>query len=308
MGNSGSQYTFTVKKRLMESNNNEIEVSLIGILKKVTGFFKRYIVFFIIATCIGAALGVLKTFINKPVYRANLIATSAIMNTEDIISILNKCKMFIDEDNYQALGKLLKLDSSDAAKIIKIQVKSSIIPRKIKNEKEKDLDDNLVVAITNKFSIEVDVLDSHLFAKLSTSIPELIRDNQYAKLRTQLTKYTQKNVLDRIQTEIKQLDSLKKSLSPGLVTGKSTFYVANPSSIHESIIRLYEQQMGIYASLSIPQDLIIIEDFTVFKTPYNKNLSFYTLNVSIFASIAFGIAILFAFYKEISKVLVKIIE
>lgn len=281
----------------MENSHNEGEINLIDLLRSIFNFFRKNSLFFIISLFIGCSLGLIKTLLEKPIYKSNLVAVSNVLNTEDATSIIDKCKTLIEDGNIAELGKILQIDSVDAGKIAKMSVTSQIIPSIIKKEE--------TVLITNKFNFEVEVSDYNLFPKLNISIPEAIRNNQYTKLKTELILYTKEKIYNKLEIEIKQLDSIKKNMTPGLVNGKSTFFITNPSLIYESIVKLYEQQMGIYMVLNTRQDLLIIEDFAILKKPYNKKSSFYIKNILLFAFITFGLAFLVAIYKELLVIVKK---
>jgi len=269
-------------------NNASDEIDLLLLLEKIINFFTKQAKLLIIATAIGGAIGFLKTFTDKSIFKSNLIGVSNVLNTEDVSSMVEKCKLLIEDGNADELGRILQIDSAEAQKIVKINVTSEIIPKKTKSEE----------IITNKFNFEVEVTDYNLYYQLNSSIPNLIRNNKYAKLKTDLIVYTKEKIYNKLEQEIKLLDSIKQNITPGIVSGKSTFFVSNPSAINESIMKLYEEQMGIYEVLNTRQDLLVIEDFAILKKPYNKKKAVYIKTIMIFSAIGFALAILVGIFRE----------
>lgn len=270
------------------------EINLIDLFKNIVHFFKNHSKILVISIAIGAVAGLAKVLIEPSLFKSNLVAVSNILNTEDVSPIIQNCKTLIEDENYTELSNLLKLDSIDVKKIKKIEIKSQIIPtNKTKDE----------VLITNKFSIEVTVKDASLFKKLNYAIPQMISTNEYTKFKTNLMLESRKGIYDRVAKEIDLLDSLKRNQIPNRNSDKGAFYLYAPSSINETVIKLYEKQMEIREALETKQDFLVIQDFTKLTKPYNKKLSSFGINIIIGAFIGLFIALAVAISKEANKIL-----
>jgi len=272
----------------METVNGNDEIDLLQLLKKIVIFFSKHAKVLLIATIVAGSLGFLKVFLDKGIYKSNLIGVSNILNTEDVVSIVEKCRLLIEDGNAEELARMLQIDSLEAKKIVGIKVTSEIIPSKTKLE----------AAIRNKFNFELEVTDYNLYYKLNSSIPNLIRNNKYTKLKTDLIIYTKEKIYEKLVKEIRLLDSMKINITPGIVSGKSTFFLSNPSMINESIMKLYSEQMDIYEVLNTRQDLLVIEDFVILKNPYNKKSSVFIKSMLIFGGAGFILTMLVGLFKE----------
>ncbi|MFN0047760.1 MAG: hypothetical protein ACKVOU_01405 [Cytophagales bacterium] len=270
------------------------EINLIELFKSIVQFIRKNIKVLILSASIGALAGLAKILIEPSLFKSNLVAISNILNTEDVTPIIQNCKTLIEDENYAELASLLKLDSVEVRGIKNIDIKSQIIP----NNKMKD-----EVLITNKFSIEVTVKSADLFVKLNNALPEMVSTNKYTKFKTNLLLESRKGIYDRIVQEIDLLDSLKRNQIPNRNANKAAFYLYAPSSINETVIKLYEKQMEIREGLETRQDFLVIQEFTKLTKPYNKKISSFGSNMAIGASIGLVMALFFAISKELKGLL-----
>lgn len=282
---------------MQEQQNLNDEIDLLDLLRKVVFFIKKYFLMFIVAFLLGGFVGFIYLFTEKPKYKSNLVGISGILNTEDVGSMTEKCSKLIEDGNIQDLSKILGIDSAEAVNIVSLKVTSELLPKKGKQDDQ---------VIANKFNFEVVSYDYNLFVKLNKAIPDMIRYNKYTKLKTDLILYTKENVYKKLEKEIRLLDSLKKNITPGITAGKSTFYVANPSSINESIMKLYEQQMSMYEILNTRQDFLVIEDFAMLKTPFNKKMGSFIKYILLFGGVFLMLSFMYAVGKEAMLLVNKI--
>jgi hypothetical protein len=275
--------------KILNKDSMEDSIDIYAVVNRVINFVHSKLKIFISTVFTGFIIGIGYTLSLDKVYQSNMIGISSILTTEDVIPIISKIQKLLEEENKAELSKILKIDTLSIDKLSNIDITSQILTS---NKKDKD------EVIKNKFNITVAAKDPLIFTKLNDIIPELIRNNQYNKLLTEISIDKKTKLKNSIEREIKFLDSIKNTMTPGIVNNKQVFYVSNPSAINEAIIRLQDQKLTIEEQLQVRPDFLVIEDFAIYQKPINKK---YVRNAVVAGSVFLILAILVSVFIEMLK-------
>lgn len=260
------------------------EIDLVEVAKSIIRFFKKSKYKILAFIVVGAIGGFLFDWQKKPVYTTKSVVGSAYLKESDFVLIVQKLNNQLQNKDYVSLSEQLKLDSNLISNIDKFEI--------IKKD-EKELSD----AALKEFIISMSVYDKNIIDTMNYSFSNYVKNSEILRLKSASTivKYTK--LCSKIDEEIAQLELLKiKTIS--LLTNDSKFFISNFGSINESVVKLYEQQLGLKERLEQNIDFKQLENFQKTNKPSNKS----PLKSILIGAIAFGfIGILFLVINRFIK-------
>jgi hypothetical protein len=201
----------------------------------------------------------------KPIYTSKLILTSYRLTNDichQIISTLEE--LADDEDNAPMLAKILNLSEKEAEQIHDIWYGNL-------NEKiEKLYKDS--VAMNLPFIVHVEVYDTAILDKLQRGIVNYLENNEFAAKRKILARQTLDSLKAEVHRNVKQLDSLKKTVEQSIIprssgTGIILGEPIHPVSIYDKAIEMYRSKLKIQEDIALLTNVEVIEGFVKFIKP-----------------------------------------
>ena len=314
------------------SNNNEIDLLellinfknwivtvLVGFAKFILAllaFIVKKWVFLLVSLCLSAGLSFILADIQEEQYYSDLVLKSNIVSNEDMISYLNKLENLTIGDNYKLLAGALNISLEDAGKIKGIkaywfidQDKDGIVDGVDLNNKY--LRDTTVAKVDWKFGITASVSDPSVFTLLSAGLQHYVNQNKFFVDLNKLRLENLEESIEQTILEIGKLDSLQKkeyfTSDESLKLQEGQFVFTNDREVklmHSDIMKLLTDKQYKEKQFKIHNEIIsLLSDFTVNQKPEN-GLSYYAKKITpILLILAYLIAILLHFRKNISTYL-----
>lgn len=268
----------------------DIKAFLTKILKKIVRFsinIRYYILISLIVSILYSFYYYLKT---EALYKTTLIGTTSLVSPEEFKPTLLKINRFIRDDEKGELARILKIDSLEAIKIFSLSFKFS------KDGTKEKLELTLITT-------DIAIIDT-----LNKVIPNLFLGNDFVSKEAELAFYANTEIYNKITYEIRILDSLQIKQGAGANKSAATI-ISEPSAISDAKIKLIKQKMELYKILNSRQDFRVIEPFTKYKKPINKDKTWLIneilSNFFLVASISVGFYLLFNLIIHIRKLLAE---
>lgn len=309
------------------SNLGQWLVNLVVRFRRSTLKYKFLLLIMIIA---GGIVGVVFTEVSKPYYKTSMLLSSNYFNARLVDNSLEKLNSLCEEKGSSGLAKVLNI-SPDVAENIKEfdyepmvseqdLVDVEVLKQKLEELKVEDTDISKVIRqinIENKntYIISVYVFDNTIINNLQESLVAYFENNPYVKNRIKVNKENQQKLLNKLEADISQLDSLKLAFNLNLKANasrkgetSSNVYVGesgalDPTKVYTEGANIYRQLLAVRRQKELGSDFELIDGFAVFSKPESPGL----LKASVYAALIFlGIGYLLIMFIEINKYLNKI--
>lgn len=309
------------------SNFGKWLVTLVVRFRRATLKYKFLLIAMIVVGGIG---GIVFTEVTQPYYKTSMVLSSEYFNARLVDNSLEKLNTLCKEKDKTGLAQVLNIRSDVAENIMEFDyepmvseqdvVDVEVLKQKLGELKVKDTDISKVISqinIENKNSyiISVYVFDNKIIENLQNSLVSYFGNNPYIKNRIRINKENQLRLIDKLQEDISQLDSLKHAFNLNLKANaskkggtSSNVYVGesgamNPTEVYSEGVRLYRQLLSIRENLELGSDFELVDGFTVFSKPESAGL----LKASVLSALIFlGIGYLLIMLIEINKYLNKV--
>jgi hypothetical protein len=282
------KYYLVLKKNKMSqynkynSDSNPDEVNLMPLLRYIKrkldsfGRWVSYIYFIIVRYFlliakflgVGIIIGAVYYFTATPIYKSTAIVASHLLNNDYSESLVNELRWLTREKNQEELSSLLKLDKSVTEKIKKIEYESFA-----KNP--------LDSIVNTAFKIHIYVKDNTILDTLETSLINYLENNSYAIKRKNVKMNALKDYSSVMNSEIMELDSIKRILS--LRGG----FTSTTLESYEQILSMYNRKLVVLEQLALLRNYEIIQGFTFFRKPYSPRLRHPFIIAIVFGFIGF---------------------
>lgn len=210
----------------------------------------------------GLMIGTILYYLLPAKFESKMIVTSDILTESYAKEITESLNNLIKETNIKALSERLTLSEKEAAAISNLEI-------------EKSKTDNENKAAGDVFIITANIKEKSTLAKLQSGVIQYLRNNEFVKMRVEQKKKYFISMIDKIDSEIKSLDSLKKKLFLGqpIYSKTSEMMLVDPTSIYSKIVELTRQQWEYKNNLELVDSIQLVEGFTVFEKPASPKLS-----------------------------------
>jgi hypothetical protein len=255
---------------------------ILRIAKKRLGLLLVFLV-------IGVGLGTGLFYLIQPTYTATLTLSSSILTNDYCADIIHELELIIEDDSPQLLAQKLKIDTSSAKAIKRIEFYN--YDEKLK-EKYKDKD---TVVLGRPFKIKVFSSSNVVFDTLQKALVNYLESNPYALKRKEIK--IQENLLlrNKINSEIKQLDSLKNTVSANLLPrGNQSGFVfgqpIDPINIYREGILFFQKELDLTKEMVLIDNIQVISDFSARNKPDSPRI-FKTTTAGGGAGLLFGLTL-----------------
>ena len=235
-------------------------------------FVKKKWAFILIFCLLGVGLGAGVFLITKPTYISTLTLSSYALANDYCADIIQELELIVGDDTPKLLAQKLKIDTN-AAKAIK-RIEFFNYDEKLK-EKYKDKD---TVVLGRPFKVRVSASSNTVFDTLQKAIVNYLENNEYASKRKEIKKQENIMMRNKINDEIKQLDSLKNVVSASLAPrGNSSGFVfgqpIDPVNIYKEGIIFFQKELDLNKEMVLIDNIQVISDFSARDKPDSPKLS-----------------------------------
>jgi hypothetical protein len=271
----------------MEKVNNQDDIDLLSLFLKTINIIRSN--FWIILTffLIGSFLGVSYYYLTNKIYQSSLVISSGILTksyAETLVENINRQRR---ESNIKAIENSLNVSEQTAKALSKLRIQSV---SEVEDLKESD-----------KFIITAEVLNPDIFGELQRGLIHYFENNQFVKVRVEQNKNFLKQMLAKIDEEIKDMEAFKDQIITGSFFRNAQGNVMfDPTTVNTKILELTKERLTLQNNLELVNSVQVIEGFTKYERPVRPRLSVSLISGS-FVGLVF-VSILIAF-KSIRKIL-----
>ena len=260
--------------------NSSKEIDLVELITRGFAFLAKNLKLILATLLLSGVLGLVFYFTSPKTYESSMIIQSDILTESYADQITINLQRLIKEQNDSTLAAKLNITNFEASQLRKIEIESPSPTTGIIPEKERII-----------FVVTVQVMDYKLFPKLQAGILQYLENNEYVKLRVALKRDEYKNLIEKIDGEIRGLDSMKTDIGNTLNSSKkmnqSSLFFLNGADFYKQTIELYREKFETETELGIVKSIQLIDPFSPFKKPVSPKLS-----VSLVAAMTLGLFIL----------------
>jgi hypothetical protein len=273
----------------MEKREKQDEIDLFDLLLKAVNIFRANLKTIALYFLTGCLLGTIYYMLSPRIYESKLIVSSTILTESYARKLVEVTRTFIGEGNYPALSAQLGLSEAEARTIFVIRI-----------ENLSDLQTD-VSKENDRYLITVHVSDQSVLAKLQQGIINYFENNEFVKIRVAHNKNFLRQMIAKLQSEIKDLEDLKIRIQNGNFFESARGNVSfDPTTVNSKILELTEKRINLENSLEVANSVHVIEEFNTFEKPIQPKLS-----LSLVAGSTLGLifAAIFIGFKIIRKTL-----
>lgn len=267
---------------------NDDEIDLKDLLKKIIDVLSRGTKTIILSILLGAILGLAYFFNSSITYKSNMILSSEVLVLANVQGLLDPFNSLLEEGNFSLLSERLGIDEEMAAKIKEIEIKSVF---------EKETDNKEPVSY---FEVTVTVVDNNILPQLQESIVRFLQNNEFVQKRVALKEDGLKTLIERIDMEMTQIDSVKANIggSVALNATSPNVVLMEPSNLYEQALKMAEKQQEYKMQLALIESFQVVQGFTPYEKPSSPSWI-----ICLVAGLGGGLIIGFAvlFFRELDR-------
>jgi hypothetical protein len=267
-------------------------------------FLLRNIVPLIVSLLIGVGVSYIIKWSNKPLYKSEITLRSNAVSTSEMISYFNKLRLLLIEENYDAVSTLMSIPRDKAVNLKDLKAFWMIdqnkdkIPDYIDYKNRSTAYDTINIRVEDMFAIKVSIADPSDLRLIRDGILTFVNKDEIFKLQNDFRLQKADELLERLNYDIKQLDSLQKikyyeetkNLRPK-EGGQIVFLQEQKTQlVYEDIYNLYSRKQILDKEKDVYPDIItVISDF--FQPVKRFNGGFYYGKVII--PVIFGLMLIY---------------
>lgn len=245
--------------------------------------FIRNILLIVGLAALGFGLGYALHKNTTPYYSSSMVISTGDLKPMIARTLLGRLSADISDESYEVLAQKLKVPVETAQTIQKLSVTGYI--DEIKEEAEQD---------STLSQVNLQVTDVTRFAPLQAALVNYIESTEAYKLGQNLNRTQTLAFMERINKDIRKIDSLKTLDKEGSRAGTVVIYGENEraAELFKQGNDLYRQQMALENYLVLQNRVRVIAPFTPRTKPSGPSLAMYEVIGSLLgALVAFLIAV-----------------
>jgi len=267
-------------------------------------FLVRNIVPLIVSLLIGVGVSYIIKWSSKPLYKSEITLRSNAVSSSEMISYFNKLSLLLIEENYDAVSTLMVIPRDKAINLKDLKTfwmidqNNDKIPDYIDYKQRSTAYDTINTRVEDMFTIKVSVADPSDLRLIRDGIQTYVNKDEIFKLQNDFRLKKADELLERLNYDIKQLDSLQKikyyeetkNLRPK-EGGQIVFLQEQKTQlVYEDIYNLYSRKQILDKEKDVYPDIItVISDF--FQPAKRFNGGFYYGKVII--PVIFGLMLIY---------------
>lgn len=255
-----------------EKSLNSDEIDMMAFFMNVRKFLRLIIIPMIILGVVGLLAGLILIRKAPPSYTNKLIIQVGILSKEETQIIIDTWNSMLQTNQHAQLAAILHCPTTLLKQVS--ELKATIIPQT--NQPNRAL---------NGIVINTNITDTSLIPELQKALISGFETNKFIEQQVQKQQNQLNGLINRIDAEIKELDSLKKmnKANTGLVLSRNPIQV---STINSELVELSEKKTRYVEALKNAVAVNVLQDFVnPLKRPdgYFKKLA-----LCLFGGLALG--------------------
>jgi hypothetical protein len=262
---------------------------------------------------LGIGLSYLMKWSSKPFYTSEITLRSNAVPNAEMIAILNKLNLLLEEKNIQGLASSLSLSFEDAIKVKDIEAFWVIdknrdqIPDYVDTKNKHNVYDTLDLRMQDRLTVKAKVFNPEILPVIREGLLSYVGKDPELKLKNEFRLDKADELLARLNYDIKQLDSLQKvkyfeeTRNRQPEKGAQMIFLQEQKTqlVYEDIYKLFARKQEIdQEKVLYPEILTVVNDFYQPAKRYNGGL-YYGI---ILIPVTFGFTLFFLiFYRNRKK-------
>ncbi|MCU0439809.1 MAG: hypothetical protein MUC49_18115 [Raineya sp.] len=269
------------------------EIDLIELVIKIYKFFKRRYKLMLITVMIAVLLGwIASSLLILPRYFSSMIISSRSLSASEVSGLISTLDELVKDYNVKEFTKLTKIPEKDFGTIVAIKAMPN---RDFQKYVEKDVRKDSTVAIS------IDLTNNAQWEIIQNGIVYYLENIPYVQKRTKIYREGQEKLLQQVQKEIKNIDSLKKIIEAS-PNAKNTIILSNSGGIYNEAFKLHETEKNIKENIALSNDIHVIKDFAHLQQPKKASVK---ETILIFGGVGFILGFLLALILELNRIIRK---
>lgn len=241
--------------------NPEEEIDLHILVRSTYHFFQRNLRWLFGGSIAGMLIGLIGYFSMPSIFASRMIFVSDILTTSYANELTQSINQLISERNDSLLSGRFSISVAQAASLKSLTIESL----------------NTVVngdQVQTTFALRVKTKDRSILPDLQQGIITYLRNNEYVKPRVRQRETMYTTLIEKLDIEIKSLDSLKDRFVKGkpISAGGSGMLLVDPANIYSTLVDLTRQKLEYQNSLELFYSIQLVDGFTPFKDPVSPKL------------------------------------
>lgn len=289
------------------------------ILISIVFMIRRWIPL-LISILIGLGAAYLLKLTSKSFYTSDLVLKTNSVPASDLISYINRLHIYSEEDNISELATSLSLSPSQLQNIDDITAHWIIdlgndgIPDIVDLREKHDVYDTINIRMTDRMNVRVRINEPQELGNLKSGILKFIHSDSLYQQRNRLRLKQNNELLQRINYDISQLDSLQKvkyfeetRARRPQGSGQMVFLQEqNTQLVYPDIHKLYENKQVIERDNELYRDIVtVLSDFSLPALRINGGGYYAKITVPILFGLTLLVLILLANKERISELFRK---
>lgn len=258
--------------------NTYNEVDVLVLIKDLIAKLKKHKKKIYFTFCLPVFVSFAFYFLWPKQYELVLVGSSKYIRPEALTEIGRALDIAAKDRNGNLLGSILKIEPNLAKRISKIKV-NSIRPDVLVQSTTPQKETYFQLIITVSSIKEKDLLQKAFMSYLE--------DNPYVVERKKLNQQMDRKMIEKILTEIANLEEFRKQLMGGKYSD-AKFIMMDPSKINQTMVDLNYQVSQLQINLELKSEFSVIQGFISPEKP-----SFPRFGISLLVGVTIGL--LFAF-------------
>ena len=212
-----------------------------------------------------------------------MIINSYTLSENILIEYIDNIDKIIKDKNYDLLSKRMKIDSSLISSVTDINAKSAYDDKEKKNK--------------GYLYVNVNVTDNEVLPELKNALLNFFDQEPFVKNEIEIYIQNNNDLITKIDDEISKLELLQSNtIKPSQDKGDVNIY-NDQKSFQNEILSLIKEKQTREKLLQFASPFRVIQDFTVFKKPIRKTVT-YTFS----GCLLFGfLAMIYLILKNLNK-------
>ena len=257
---------------------------------------------------IGAVAGYFFHQTTPPTYRTKMLIDTKVADYSILSGLLGTLQDLADEENFEGIADVLKVDKQIASTIISIKANDKLVVYKDLSEQNNSNEDKEIFQLKNQlFSVEVALSNNENFPILEKSIIKYLSSNEYLRKKINIQKKFYAKKKQKIRDEVRDLDSLKKNIAEVFTRENQNIQITDPGTVtqlYEKAVKLREDELRIDTTLALLDNVQVVDGFVKFNQPSIK----VTTRLATGLYIGFALWFMLVLWLDVRKPFMKFLE
>lgn len=244
----------------MEKKNTPDEVDLLELLLKGLNAFRANFWLILSFFLLGMALGLARFYTERKVYENRMVVSSTILTKSYGKILVDKVNKHLNENNVDVITKDLKISPETVASVRYLKIEPIT-----EADESKEADRFIIIAETYR---------QDRLGDLQNGLVYYFENNEFAKIREHQNKEFLRQVISKLDQEIKDMEDFKVRLFKGdfLQSAKGNV-MFDPTVVNSKILELTKEKLNFQNSFALANSVHVIEGFTPFEKPSKPKLT-----------------------------------